>query len=182
MNCVIVSIVSVLADFMISFLGYGESLLSTLAERHPSSVAALTLQYRMNSDICKLSSYMTYGGRLKCGTEAVEFQRLQLPGFPQKLPPTTSEGKGFLPWLKTTVNPEMPVVFVDTDNIDGVRGTSQGESTNPASLEETVSGRNGGTVANSTEATLVRYIITGLISTGLPKSSVGIISPFRAQV
>ena len=38
------------------FAGYGVSMLSHLAEGFPDSVAKLTLQYRMNEEICRLSN------------------------------------------------------------------------------------------------------------------------------
>eukprot|EP00934_Nitzschia_sp_Nitz4_P003179 Nitzschia sp. Nitz4//scaffold57_size113557//16663//21714//NITZ4_003983-RA/size113557-snap-gene-0.45-mRNA-1//-1//CDS//3329554822//3169//frame0 len=159
--------------------GYGESLLSTLAEKHPSSVAALTCQYRMSEEICKLSSYLIYGGRLKCGSEAVRTQKLPLPHFPHNLPPTVTGTQRFWPWLKMAVDPENSVMFVDTDNIRRVQGDDEERT---QSLEETLGSRVGGSVVNPSEVTLIRNIIHGLIACGLNESAIGVISPFRAQV
>lgn len=164
--------------------GYGESMLMRLAQKHPESVAALTYQYRMNESICKLSSYLIYGGKLKCGNAEVAHQKLQLDAFPSKLPPTSSTRKGYWPWLRMTIDPEKPVIFVDTDNVKrSPRSSSEGpDQTGVEWLEEKSGGRSGGNVQNPTEAILVRYIVAGLISSGISAGSIGVISPFRAQV
>jgi DNA replication ATP-dependent helicase Dna2 len=159
-------------------------MLMRLAEMHPSTVAALTYQYRMNEEICKLSSYLIYGGRLKCGNEEVRHRKLDLPGFPNALPVTVSQTKGLWPWLKMTVSPENPVIFVDTDNMRKIppNGTSNKENVTMEALEEKRGGRAGGKVTNPIEAILARYIIKGLISSGANPKEIGVISPFRAQV
>jgi len=45
--------------------GYGVSLLKYLAEAQPDSVAKLSYQYRMNSEIWQLSNDIIYAGLLK---------------------------------------------------------------------------------------------------------------------
>lgn len=157
-------------------------MLMRLASAHSESVVALTYQYRMNEEICKLSSYLIYGGRLKCGNEEVRNRKLDLPGFPEALPPTVSQNKGLWPWLKMTVSPDNPVIFVDTDNMRKSSNDGRKEETSMEALEEKRGGRAGGQVTNSIEATLVRYIIKGLISTGASPKQIGVIAPFRAQV
>lgn len=164
-------------------IGYGESLLTRLANAHPMSIAALTYQYRMNEEICNLSSQLTYEGVLKCGNDVVKQRRLNLPGFPRELPPIAEMNKGLWPWLKMTISPGKPVIFVDTDSM---RKTSSSSNENQSgaieALEEKQGGRAGGKVTNPTEASIVRYIIHGLVATGLSPSDIGVISPFRAQV
>ena len=50
------------------------------------------------------------------------------------------------------------------------------------SLEGNIGGRKGRNVINQTEVSLVRIILSGLFSSGVRPTSVGIITPFRAQV
>jgi DNA replication ATP-dependent helicase Dna2 len=157
-------------------------MLMRLAEKYPTSVAALTYQYRMNEEICKLSSYLIYGGRLKCGNEEVRHRKLDLPGFPHALPATVSPNKGLWPWLKMTVSPDNPVIFVDTDNMRKSPTHGNTEKVAMEALEEKRGGRAGGKVTNPIEAIVVRYIIKGLVSTGANPKQIGVISPFRAQV
>ena len=60
------------------------SLFQRLGERHestPSAAVQLSLQYRMNSDIMKLSNTLVYEGRLRCGDEAVATAKLNLPNW-----------------------------------------------------------------------------------------------------
>ncbi len=58
-----------------------ESLFQRLGERHESTAVQLSLQYRMNSDILKLSNTLVYEGRLRCGNEAVAIATLNLPNW-----------------------------------------------------------------------------------------------------
>lgn len=166
--------------------GYGVSMLKRLAEKHPHAVAQLTIQYRMNEDICRVSSEAMYGGLLKCGDDRVKQQLLHLPGFPSKLPVTMF--RSAFSWLKWVVDPSHPVVFVDTDNIS----TSVHAIKNPTQLRESkdkiealegkIGGKAGGSIVNRTEAILVRYIVEALYRCGSDLSDVGVISPFRAQI
>lgn len=165
-------------------------MLKRLADKHPESVAPLTYQYRMHETICRLSSEAVYGGRLKCGNDAVRTQILDLPGFPSRLPQAAS--KGMYSWLKGVIDPEKSVVFVDTDNVktnpQSANDLTLADQKNHVkkvgmeALERTIGGRASGSITNPTEATLVRIILNGLFSAGLAASSVGVISPFRAQV
>lgn len=109
-------------------------------------------------------------------------RKLDLPGFPNALPATVSLNKGLWPWLKMTVSPDNPVIFVDTDNMRKNAINDSKDNVNMEALEEKRGGRAGGTVTNPIEAILVRYIIKGLVSTGASPKQIGVISPFRAQV
>jgi DNA replication ATP-dependent helicase Dna2 len=159
-----------------------------LAEKHPQAIASLTYQYRMNMAICRLSSEAVYGGRLKCGSEEVKSRTLQMAGFPCSLPQASS--KSVYPWLKSVIDPQKSVVFVDTDNIkknprpSHARRPSNenGMQAEMEALEGSIGGSSGGNVINQTEVALIRIILQGLFSCGVSPTSVGVISPFRAQV
>lgn len=158
-------------------------MLQRLAEKHPKSIATLTYQYRMNFVICQLSSESVYGGRLKCGNEAIKSRILKLPGFPNSLPRAASAK--VYPWLRAVIDPSKSVVFVDTDNVK--ESPRQSPPTNEEQsviepLESNVGGRAGGNVINRTEASLVCIMLAGLFSCGVSPEIVGVICPFRAQV
>ena len=154
-----------------------------LAEKHPSAVAALTFQYRMNEAICKISSDFAYDGNLKCGDDKVRNRKLSLPTFPQNLPSVVPGKRGLWHWLKMTISPDNPVIFVDTDNMRKEPACAKSKEKLPMEgIEERTGGRGGGKITNPIEAILVRYIVKGLISTGAQPKDIGVISPFRAQV
>jgi len=148
--------------------GYGISILKKLADQHPHAIAPLTMQYRMNEEICKISSESIYGGQMQCGNERVRSQLLELPGFPSSLP-TPSSNRCFA-WLHSVVNPKRSVVFVDTDKIK--------EKQQTMALE----GKLGGSTVNGTEAELVRHVLKAMEACGHDLSEIGVISPFRAQI
>lgn len=159
-----------------------------LAKEHPNAITSLTYQYRMNMEICRLSSESVYGGQMKCGNDAVSNRTLQLAEFPSLLPPARSK-IGF-PWLRSVIDPKKGVVFVDTDNVKTVPQTAhtQKPSIEPGvpkemeALEGHVGGRAGRNVVNRAEVSLVRIILSGLFACGVCPKSVGVISPFRAQL
>ncbi|KAL3925164.1 MAG: hypothetical protein SGILL_000589 [Bacillariaceae sp.] len=155
--------------------GYGISMLSRLAEEHPTSVAPLTLQYRMNEAICKVSSEAFYGGKMKCADDNVKHRRLALPGFPANLV------NNVVPWVEAVVDPQNPVIFVDTDQIRSSK-EKQDKHVEFEPLEGRRGTKTGGSTINETEKSLVFSIVDGLIKGGLDPSDVGVISPFRAQI
>jgi DNA replication ATP-dependent helicase Dna2 len=168
--------------------GYGESMLKRLAEAHPESVVQLKHQYRMHSQICRLSSDAIYDGKLKT---AINDSVLNLPGFPSAL--TDQVFGNARPWIERVIDPERPVVFANTDGITQtpptatspvpkMRDTDANGSRLILPLERTASRQLGGNMVNDTEARLVRLLVQGLVATGLPISDIGIICPFRAQV
>ena len=158
--------------------GYGISMLSRLAEQHPSAIAPLTMQYRMTEEICSVSSEAFYDGKMKCGNDNVKNQRLILPGFPSGQ--DFSSG-GSTPWLRSVIDPQKPVVFVDTDQIK-TRARLETKQDDFEPLEGKVGGRTGGSIVNATESVLVSSILDGLIQGGVDAAEVGVISPFRAQI
>jgi len=155
-------------------------MLKRLAEAHPTSVAQLTLQYRMNEAICSLCNEVVYKGKLRCANDEVFKGKLQLEGFPgslSKIKLNWKPGSG-VGWLLQVINPNKGVVFIDTDslihNSDGAQ----------VQWLEISRGRDaeGGNMINATESMLSRIIVHGLFSCGLKPDMIGLISPYRSQV
>ncbi|KAL9189329.1 hypothetical protein ACHAXT_011819, partial [Thalassiosira profunda] len=143
--------------------GYGISMLMHLAEGFPDAVAKLTMQYRMNESICHLSNMIAYKGLLKCGNDEVRHQKLEI------------DSKNFgrignddRPWIERAINPDQPVVFLDTDG----RGMSEADGNR--------TGAGGPT--NDAEVSLVEKLAVSLSICGVKSSSVGVITPFRSQL
>jgi DNA replication ATP-dependent helicase Dna2 len=167
-------------------------MLKRLADKHPSSVAQLTLQYRMHGAICQLCNDIVYGGKLRCANEEVETSLLRLPGFPSAI----LKHAGVDPtacWMTDVIDPSQPVVFVDTDSIRSHTASSQSAIRSPslegahslsttAGLERTTGKKGKGNVVNDTEAVLIRQVIHGLLECGMEISQIGVICPFRSQV
>lgn len=166
------------ADDAAEQAGYGVSMLKRLAERQPDSIAKLTLQYRMHENICNLCNEIVYGGELKCANETVRTGKLILSRYPKALPiPIQQESStNEVGWLQRVLNPDMPAVFVDTDAIGcSSTGAFQG-------LERSSGRRQGGTIVNGTEVSLVRSIVRSLLKCGLNSASIGVICPYRSQL
>ena len=167
------------------YLGYGVSMMKRLADNYPESVAQLTYQYRMHANICRLSSKVVYGGRMKCDNEAVGNQRLALPAYPKGLPSPVPGAK--YNWLLPVLNPINVVGFIDTDMLrrsqsskENIPREVQDSVMDP--LEGKVGGKAGGGIVNTTEAILVRCLLEGLVSVGVSPRDIGLICPFRAQI
>ena len=144
--------------------GYGISMLMRLAEGFPDAVAKLTMQYRMNEDICQLSNIIAYKGLLKCGNDFVR---------PQKLDQSLSNKFSMIdpiykPWMECAINPNQPVVFLDTDD-NGY-------------LDDNGVRVGAGGPINEFEASIVQGIILSLLICGLDNASIGVITPFRSQL
>jgi len=150
--------------------GYGVSMLMRLAEGFPDAVAKLTIQYRMHGDICRLSNTIAYQGLLKCGNKKVQHGKLQLTNYP---PDSTLLNLFDQKWIKRAINPDEPVVFLDTDGKSSERHGPK--LSNFVGLES-----DGPT--NEFEISIVRNIIQALTLSGLDASSIGIITPFRSQL
>nr|XP_032806001.1 DNA replication ATP-dependent helicase/nuclease DNA2 [Petromyzon marinus] len=141
-------------------MGMDESLFKRL-ECHAEAVVYLNLQYRMNSEIMSLSNVLTYGGLLACGSERVSTCRLSLPGLPAFL---DGMGGGNHPWLTQALDPDRPVLFLNTEKVPAEEMVDQGGVKNP------------------TEAQLIAIIAVSLIKAGCRTKDVGIISPYRQQL
>lgn len=59
--------------------GLDVSLFKLLSDHHTEAVVDLSYQYRMNADIMSLSNTLIYNNRLKCGSESIANQTLELP-------------------------------------------------------------------------------------------------------
>lgn len=140
-------------------------MLKRLAEAHPESVARLTLQYRMNEEICQISNDIIYDGALKCANESVRHRKLDLVGFSCPVSP----------WLEHVLDPSLPVVFVNTDT----QTNTPTFASAPRELEETI---GHGSIVNKVEKTISETIVRRLLSCGMDPSEIGVICPFRAQV
>jgi len=144
--------------------GYGISMLMRLAEGFPDAVAKLTMQYRMNEDICQLSNIIAYKGLLKCGNDFIRHQKLDqsLSNKFSMIDPI------YKPWMECAINPNQPVVFLDTDD-NGY-------------LEDNGVRVGAGGPINEFEASIVQGIILSLLICGLDNASIGVITPFRSQL
>jgi DNA replication ATP-dependent helicase Dna2 len=160
--------------------GLDISLFRLLSEMYPESVANLAHQYRMCEDIMMLSSTLIYNGQLRCGTEEVAHRSLNIPNmnglklyhysFSGHFPAVShsvclSPQRGAC-WLRDVLDPSLKVCFINTDPLV------------PVSREQT----SGSRIINPTEATLCTQIVSALLGTGIPASSIGVISVYRSQL
>ncbi|KAK7743988.1 DNA replication endonuclease-helicase Dna2 [Diatrype stigma] len=160
--------------------GLDISLFKLLSDTHPSSVVNLEHQYRMCEDIMALSNTLIYKGRLKCGTEALRNQKLDVPhmealqhrhydsntilrpGTPRSICTGWSTENC---WLRSLIDPEARVLFVNTDSL-------------PSSREEA----KGNRIVNPTEARIVTQLVDALLDVGVPASEIGVMTHYRSQL
>lgn len=116
--------------------GLNQSLFALLANAHPSAIAMLRQQYRMNAEIMAISNALVYGGLLVCGNEQVGSGRLE----PKK---QLACCKGCTScWFRMALDPQCPVLFLDTDSCEEAKETAVATSYSNAfeiSLIHTVS-------------------------------------------
>lgn len=136
------------------------SLLQSLSNFHQEAVIKLNYQYRMNSSIMSLMNTLIYENEMKCANDAIASSSLHLPHF---LELRKQQQDDLLP-LWDIVNPEKPVVFVNTDKAD---------------LREE---KNGSFIINRGEAKLVISLIKILLKCGCTSQGIGVISMYRHQV
>jgi len=143
--------------------GLEDSLFKILSERHPESMAELTLQYRMCGDIMKLSNFLIYDDKLKCGTEQVSNQLLDIPNLPliSKYKSSTSQQD----WLVDIMDPQRRVLFADYDRNTGIIENIEGDN-----------------IINNGECTLIGQMVDGLILSGVPCNRIGVMTLYRAQL
>jgi DNA replication ATP-dependent helicase Dna2 len=153
-------------------------MLKRLADKHPDCVSQLTYQYRMHEDICQLSNDVVYKGKLKCADDSVAKKVLRLDHFPLALENGGNEES--LLWLVKAIDPSNAVTFLDTDTINNRYNNSEEKSA--CFFESSNNRRSGGSIVNETEAFIVKSLVKGLLACGLDASSIGVISPFRAQL
>ena len=108
---------------------------------------------------------LAYKGLLKCGNDYVRHQKLEitLPKNLDMIGPAVDR-----PWIEQALNPDQPVVFIDTD----AKGW----------LESDGIQKGAGGPINDFEASIVQKLVHSLSVCGLENSSVGVITPFRSQV
>ncbi|KAJ1978736.1 DNA replication endonuclease-helicase Dna2 [Dimargaris xerosporica] len=154
--------------------GLAVSLFKQLSEAHPESVVKLEHQYRMNAEIMRLSNHLIYDHRLRCGTLQVAEWTLKVPqlhrleGLHPKAVPAAAmavscSGTGQC-WLQQTLDPNQPLLFLNTD---------------PIPAHEV---RKDGLVHNPIEARLVFQVVEALLYCGVPEDAMGIIVPYKAQL
>ncbi|KAF9741024.1 DNA replication factor Dna2 [Paraphaeosphaeria minitans] len=125
-----------------------------------------------------LSNTFIYSGRLKCGTPAVASRQLALPNpsglsaHHNKLQPLRPVGDSACIgsnspgcWLKRSLSPSAPVVFINTDRISTQLETQAGPR-----------------VSNTLEARLVTQLALSLLSLGVSASEIGVIALYRSQL
>ena len=159
--------------------GLDISLFKLLSDTHPSSVVYLEHQYRMCEDVMALSNNLIYNGRLKCGSQEVADRRICIPNIdalkahhhtPSTILRTqrsicTAPVRGKC-WLRDLLDPDTKVAFINTDPLL------------PASREEA----KGNRIVNPTEAAIVMQLVQSLLTTGVPASSVGVMTHYRSQL
>jgi DNA replication ATP-dependent helicase Dna2 len=162
--------------------GMDVSLFKRLAQAHPHSIVTLSAQYRMNRDVMTICNSLIYENRLHCANEKVAAARIVLPDVcslpmlrnivdPNLFWPSDPSPEN--DWLLFTLNPENPVVFVNTDRLYE-RLFHEGPA--PAGV------LSGGNLVNVDEIEIIRQLLLGLDVCGFDLKEIGIISPYRAQV
>lgn len=160
--------------------GLDVSLFKLLSDTHPDSVVNLEHQYRMCEDIMTLSNTLIYEGRLKCGTEDLRHQKLDMPhienlrqkhhnadtimrpGTPRSFCTAWTNDSC---WLRNLLDPEARVRFINTDFL-------------PSSREEA----KGNRIVNPTEARVVVQLVDALLATGVPATEIGVMTHYRSQL
>ncbi|XP_058204643.1 DNA replication ATP-dependent helicase/nuclease JHS1 isoform X2 [Rhododendron vialii] len=132
--------------------GMGVSLFCRLSEAHPQAISALQSQYRMCADIMELSNALIYGNRLHCGSSEVENAKLKY-----------TSSKYVSTWLKEVLDPNRPVIFIDTDMVPALEA------------------KDGKTVNNPIEANIIAKITEELVTKGIEVEDIGIITPYNSQ-
>ncbi|XP_049368809.1 DNA replication ATP-dependent helicase/nuclease JHS1 [Solanum verrucosum] len=132
--------------------GMAVSLFCRLSEAHPQAICALQSQYRMCAAIMELSNALIYGNRLRCGSSEVENAKIKYTGLP-------SGPK----WIKEAMNPNRPVVFINTDLLLAFETNDRKAVNNPV------------------EANIIAEIVCRLLSRGILEEEIGIITPYNSQ-
>ena len=174
--------------------GMDISLFKCLGEAHPEAVVCLTSQYRMNDQVMALCNTLIYEHRLTCGNDGVAHARLHLP-VPAALPVVRGR-PGLFSWLGSALDPDHSVVFLSTDGVtpsqtprhvspmdDGMNESSYID-TRPVEprLQWSESASDPSSSSNAVEVAVVQALVTHLRACGVDLSTVGVITPYRAQV
>ncbi|KAJ9680403.1 hypothetical protein PVL29_019664 [Vitis rotundifolia] len=132
--------------------GMGISLFCRLSEAHPQAISALQSQYRMCQGIMALSNALIYGNRLRCGSSQIANARLKF-----------SSSNSISSWLKKALDPERPVIFINTDMLSAFEA------------------KDHKTVNNPIEACIISEVAEELVNNGIEGEDIGIITPYNSQ-
>lgn len=182
--------------------GLDVSLFKLLSDAHPDAVVSLEHQYRMCEPIMLLSNTLIYGGRLKCGTEALRDRRLDVPdldggmaalhhhrtqtcshhvGNARMEAPKASHVRC---WLRDLVDGAAQVRFVNTDTL--VLPSSQPPSSTAAMAGVAEPGAReearGNRIVNRGEARVVAQLVAALVACGVPSDEIGVLTHYRSQL
>jgi DNA replication ATP-dependent helicase Dna2 len=160
--------------------GLDISLFKLLSDTHPDSVVNLEHQYRMCEDVMALSNTLIYNGRLKCGTQELRRRKLAVPdmdalrhkhfdasGLAHPAAPRSfcADWTSSSCWLRSLIDPEARVRFINTDFLPDSREEAKGNRT-----------------VNPTEAHIVTQLVDGLLAVGVPASEIGVMTHYRSQL
>lgn len=106
----------------------------------------------MCAAIMELSNALIYGHRLRCGSSQVEKAKIKYTALPSG--PT---------WIKEALNPDRPVVFINTDLLLAFETNDRKAVNNPM------------------EANIIAEIVPRLLSRGILEEDIGIITPYNSQ-
>lgn len=136
--------------------GLSETLFERLAEEHPENKTLLETQYRMHEDIMSFSSNEFYDCKLRADEEVVGHALTDLD----------IDQNAFDNNIAQILDPEVPVTFVDTRNIDAKERSKQGSTSKE----------------NPEEALLVAKMADNLLRAGMAPTDIAVISPYHDQV
>ncbi|KAL0380004.1 UNVERIFIED_CONTAM: DNA replication ATP-dependent helicase/nuclease JHS1 [Sesamum angustifolium] len=132
--------------------GMSASLFCRLSEAHPQAIAALHWQYRMCAAIMELSNALIYGNRLRCGSTEIENAKLKY-----------RSSASAPAWLMEVLNPNKPVIFINTDLLAAYETNDRKTLNNPI------------------EAHIIAEVTKALVLRGIERQDIGIITPYNSQ-
>ncbi|KZV43646.1 hypothetical protein F511_00197 [Dorcoceras hygrometricum] len=132
--------------------GMVASLFSRLSVAHPQAIAALHSQYRMSTSIMELSNALIYGNRLVCGSPETGSAKLR---YRCSLSAPV--------WLVKVLNPDQPVIFINTDFLPAYERNDRKAVNNPI------------------EANIIAEVTKSLVLRGIEGRDIGIITPYNSQ-
>ena len=136
------------------------SLFRIFSENQPHALVTLRTQYRMNKEIMKLCNELVYSNRMRAGNAFSAQNKIHFPNL--KILDQFHELHSS--WIRPILKPEPAVLFINTDTIP--------------MYEE----KGSGSKLNVGEAAVIAMIVVSMILAGANVDSIGVISPYRAQV
>lgn len=136
--------------------GLSDTLFERLAENHPAIKNMLEVQYRMHENIMSFSDEEFYQGELSAD-ESVRSHTLE--DF--ELDVNTFDNE-----VASILDPNEPVIFVDTAGRDASERTRQGSTSKE----------------NPEEALIVEQLVYNLFGSGMIEDDIAVISPYHDQV